>query len=252
MTPRSGAAPARLAAAPISSPEAPGPRRAFCFDPSRVALPLQAAGPAAARQARRRRSRPGDGWAYEPKWDGFRAIAFVDGDEVDLQSRNGEPLRRYFPELAFPAGALRARRRDRDPRRRGRSQDFDALGQRIHPAESRVDMLAERDARRASSPSTCSRTTTTSLLELPAGASAATGSEALVAGARRPHAGQRATPPRPSRGCSGAEGVIAKQPDAPYRPGERVGHGEDQARAHDRRGRAAAGGRARRRARSAR
>src|SRR5919108_689918 len=46
----------------------------------------------------------GDGWSYEPKWDGFRAIAFVDGADVYLQSRNGRPLTRYFPELAFPAG----------------------------------------------------------------------------------------------------------------------------------------------------
>src|SRR5919112_1731620 len=46
----------------------------------------------------------GPGWVYEPKWDGFRAIAFVDGDAVHLQSRNGRPLTRYFPELRFPAG----------------------------------------------------------------------------------------------------------------------------------------------------
>ena len=46
----------------------------------------------------------GDGWVYEPKWDGFRAIAFVDGADVYLQSRNGKPLTRYFPELVFPAG----------------------------------------------------------------------------------------------------------------------------------------------------
>ena len=47
----------------------------------------------------------GEGWAYEPKYDGFRALAFVDGDDVFLQSRNGRPLRRYFPELRFPAGS---------------------------------------------------------------------------------------------------------------------------------------------------
>jgi ATP-dependent DNA ligase len=46
----------------------------------------------------------GSGWAYEPKWDGFRALAFVDGTEAYLQSRNGKPLTRYFPELSFPAG----------------------------------------------------------------------------------------------------------------------------------------------------
>ena len=48
---------------------------------------------------------PSEGaWLYEPKWDGFRVIAFVDGDEVFLQSRNGKPLDRYFPELSLPPG----------------------------------------------------------------------------------------------------------------------------------------------------
>src|SRR5919109_5666502 len=84
----------------------------------------------------------GDGWSFEPKWDGFRAIAFVDGAEVYLQSRNGRALRRYFPELEFPAGRYILDGEivlfDADGR-----QDFDALGQRIHPAESRIRMLAE-------------------------------------------------------------------------------------------------------------
>src|SRR3954447_24238936 len=85
----------------------------------------------------------GEGWAYEPKWDGFRAIAFVDGDDVYLQPRSGKPLRRYFPELSFPPGRYVVDGEivlfDADGR-----QDFDALGQRIHPAESRINMLAEQ------------------------------------------------------------------------------------------------------------
>src|ERR671916_2648505 len=85
----------------------------------------------------------GSGWVYEPKWDGFRALAFVDGDEVYLQSRNGRPLTRYFPELRFPAGRYVLDGEivlfDADGR-----QDFDALGQRVHPAESRIRMLAEQ------------------------------------------------------------------------------------------------------------
>src|ERR671917_676827 len=85
----------------------------------------------------------GDGWSYEPKWDGFRAIAFVDGDEVYLQSRNGRPLTRYFPELAFPAGRYVLDGEIVLFDDQGR-QDFDALGQRIHPAESRIRMLAEQ------------------------------------------------------------------------------------------------------------
>lgn len=85
--------------------------------------------------------------AFEPKWDGYRCIVFRDGDEVVLGSRNEKPLNRYFPEMLDP---LRASLPDRcvvdgelfvsiDGR-----LDFDALGQRIHPAESRVTMLAEQ------------------------------------------------------------------------------------------------------------
>ncbi len=85
----------------------------------------------------------GDGWAYEPKWDGFRAIVFVDGDEVTLQSRNGKPLTRYFPELAgLPEGryVIDGEIVIRDA---GGRENFDALSQRIHPAKSRIDRLAE-------------------------------------------------------------------------------------------------------------
>jgi ATP-dependent DNA ligase len=77
-----------------------------------------------------------DGWAYEPKWDGFRCIAFVDGDEWYLQSRNGKPLLRYFPELSFPEGRYVI---DGEIV----AESFDTLGQRIHPAESRIKRLAE-------------------------------------------------------------------------------------------------------------
>ncbi|MEV5330463.1 ATP-dependent DNA ligase [Streptomyces werraensis] len=87
------------------------------------------------------------GMQYEAKWDGFRAIVFRDGDEVELGSRTGKPLTRYFPELAE---ALR----ERLPQRcvvdgeiviaREGHLDFDALTERIHPADSRVRTLAER------------------------------------------------------------------------------------------------------------
>src|ERR687896_755072 len=85
----------------------------------------------------------GDGWSFEPKWDGFRAIAFIDGDEVYIQSRNGRPLTRYFPELSFPAGRYVLDGEIVLFDEHGR-QDFDALGQRVHPAESRIRMLAEQ------------------------------------------------------------------------------------------------------------
>ena len=107
-------------------------------------MPLVLNPPVPPQLARSRARLPeGEGWAYEPKWDGFRAIAFVDGDDVFLQSRNGRPLRRYFPELAFPKG-----RYVLDGEivifGEGGVQLFDALGQRIHPAKSRIDMLAEQ------------------------------------------------------------------------------------------------------------
>src|SRR6476619_3857217 len=85
----------------------------------------------------------GAGWVYEPKWDGFRALAFVDGADIYLQSRSGKPLSRYFPELSFPEGRYVLDGEIVLFDEQGR-QDFDALGQRIHPAESRIRMLAEQ------------------------------------------------------------------------------------------------------------
>lgn len=83
----------------------------------------------------------GDDYVYEVKLDGFRCIAFVDGEELFLQSRNGRPLHRYFPELRFPAGryVLDGEIVVRDASGR---EDFDAISQRIHPAESRINLLA--------------------------------------------------------------------------------------------------------------
>jgi ATP-dependent DNA ligase len=89
----------------------------------------------------------GDSWVYEPKYDGFRTIVFKDGDDVYLQSRNGKPMNRYFPEVVELVRRLKADRVVVD----GEIivvvdgvQEFDLLGQRIHPAESRVKMLAEQ------------------------------------------------------------------------------------------------------------
>jgi ATP-dependent DNA ligase len=89
----------------------------------------------------------GDGWLYEPKWDGFRCIVFREGDEIELHSRNERPFNRYFPELLDPLRATLPERCVVDgeivvPNREGRGLDFDALQQRIHPAESRVRRLA--------------------------------------------------------------------------------------------------------------
>lgn len=120
-----------------------------------MSLPLSP--PFAPQLAKTRTTLPeGDNWAYEPKWDGFRAIAFVDGDQLVLLSRGGKDLVRYFPELTFPPGryvldgeiiidALSVERGGGtmpagaadDP------QNFNALSQRIHPAESRIERLSQ-------------------------------------------------------------------------------------------------------------
>ena len=87
----------------------------------------------------------GPTWQYEPKWDGFRCLAFRDGDTVDLRSKAGKPLGRYFPDVVAAVLALPARRCVLD----GEivvpvegTLSFDQLLQRIHPAASRVTMLA--------------------------------------------------------------------------------------------------------------
>jgi ATP-dependent DNA ligase len=161
----------------------------------------------------------GDGWSFEPKWDGFRAIAFVDGDEVYIQSRNGRPLTRYFPELKFPAGRYVLDGEIVLFDEQGR-QDFDALGQRIHPAESRINMLAEQ---------TPTRFIAFDLL--------AEGDEALLElpqHERRRRLEKLVDKPvdltpvvfdqdGAQEWLQGAEGVVAKQLDAPYLPGERKG-----------------------------
>jgi ATP-dependent DNA ligase len=87
----------------------------------------------------------GEGFVYEPKWDGFRTLVFRDGDEVYLQSRDEKPLARYFPELIAPLKAALPERAVLDGEiviARDDALDFDALQMRLHPAASRVEMLS--------------------------------------------------------------------------------------------------------------
>ena len=89
----------------------------------------------------------GDGWLYEPKWDGFRCLVFRDGDRIELFSRKLRPLTRYFPELLEPLAQALPARCIIDGEivvadGAGNGLDFDALLQRIHPAKSRIDRLA--------------------------------------------------------------------------------------------------------------
>jgi len=88
---------------------------------------------------------PDGDFIYEPKWDGFRCLVFRDGDEITLGSRNDRPLTRYFPELLDPLRRNLPRRCVVDGElvvSTGHGTDFDLLGQRIHPADSRVQRLA--------------------------------------------------------------------------------------------------------------
>ena len=109
-------------------------------------LPLQPPYPPA--EARSVKDLPREhGWLYEPKWDGFRCLAFRQGDEIVLQSKAGQPLARYFPEIAAALRALPARKFVLDGEiviRSGAGLDFDALLQRIHPAASRIQRLSQQ------------------------------------------------------------------------------------------------------------
>src|SRR6478672_6465801 len=87
----------------------------------------------------------GEGWQFEPKWDGFRCLARRDGAEVTLTSKSGKPLARYFPEVVEMLAGLKAKRFTIDGELIipvGDALSFDALQLRLHPAESRVRKLS--------------------------------------------------------------------------------------------------------------
>jgi ATP-dependent DNA ligase len=188
-----------------------------------MALPL--APPIKPQLARSARQLPeGDAWRYEPKWDGFRTIVFKDGDEVHLQSRGGKPMNRYFPDVVEQVAAMPEDRVVLDGEmvvEVDGIQEFDLLSQRIHPAESRVKMLAEQ---------TPARYVAFDVL--------AVGDEVLTAlgyDERRARLAELAlgtVEESPSVATSdeagqwltgNSEGVVAKEGGAIYRPGERKG-----------------------------
>jgi len=166
----------------------------------------------------------GDGWCYEPKWDGFRTIIFRDGDDVHLQSRNGRPMNRYFPEIAEQALALPDERFVLD----GEMvvivdgiQEFDLLSQRIHPAASRVERLRQETPAQLVAFDLLAFGDEL-LLELPF----TDRRERLAAMVADP---VELTPMTAERDAAGewlagtGEGVIAKEANAVYCPGERRG-----------------------------
>jgi ATP-dependent DNA ligase len=193
-----------------------------------MALPLKP--PIQPQLALSRKTIPeGKGWTYEPKFDGFRVIAFVDGEDVYLQSRGAKPLRRYFPELDFPParyvldGELLILGAD------GHEQ-FDALQNRLHPAESRVRMLAEQtpallrafDLLAEGREKLLNRPFIERRNRLEALLTALGGRKKTAAGSIELTPMER-TLAKTAPWLEAGEGVIAKELDAPYRPGERKG-----------------------------
>lgn len=172
----------------------------------------------------------GDGWLFEPKWDGFRALVFRDGDEVFTQSRDLKPLDRYFPELADPLRAALPPRCVLDGEiviARDGALDFDALLLRIHPAASRVNLLA------AASPASfvawdLLALDDADLRAVPQGQRRERLEDVLAtAGAPihlTPATRDRATAAEWFERFEGAglDGVVAKRLDAPYQPGRRA------------------------------
>lgn len=182
------------------------------------------------------------GWLVDPKWDGFRSIVFRDGDEVVLGSRNEKPLTRYFPELVEAVRAQLPERcvvdgeivvTTRSPQGPTRL-DFEALQQRIHPAASRINLLAEQtpaafiafdllaldDEDLTGLPFAQRRARLEQVLEPTAVPVARTGPGVYLT----PLTGDHETAMRWFTDFEGAglDGLIAKDPDGTYEPGKRV------------------------------
>ena len=172
----------------------------------------------------------GDGWQFEPKWDGFRTLVFRDGAEILLQSRDEKPMNRYFPELLAPLAASLPQRCVLDGEiviAGSHGLDFEALLLRIHPAESRVkllaaqspasyvawDLLALDDDDLRESPLALRREKLEDVLanaSPPIHVSPATHDREVAEDWFRRFEG------------AGLDGVMAKRLDAPYRAGERT------------------------------
>jgi ATP-dependent DNA ligase len=172
----------------------------------------------------------GEGWQFEPKWDGFRTLVFRDGDELLLQSRDEKPMNRYFPELVAPLARALPERCVVDGEVvivGAAGLDFEALLLRIHPAASRVKLLSEQasasfvawdllalgDADLREAPLAVRRQRLEQALARampPVHLSPATRDRALAQDWFRRFEG------------AGLDGVMAKRLDAPYRAGERT------------------------------
>ncbi len=173
---------------------------------------------------------PGEGWIFEPKWDGFRTLIFRDGDEIFIQSRDEKPLNRYFPELIDPLKAQLPKRCVLDGEiviATSEGLEFDTLQMRLHPAESRVrklavetpasvvffDLLCEGDKSLCNTPFAKRRARLEAILkkaEPPLHLTPATGDRSTAADWFRRFEG------------AGLDGVVAKGEDGSYEPNKRV------------------------------
>ena len=197
-----------------------------------IGLPIQP--PYPPREARSAERIPGgEGWLYEPKWDGFRCLAFRKGKTLALQSKSGQPLDRYFPEMvqAFGELPLRTFVLDGEIVIRGENGllDFDALLQRIHPAESRIRKLASETPASYQAFDLLVDEKGKSLAELPL--EERRGRLEKLFGKLPEDGSVLLSPATPDRkvaerwikelGAEGLDGVIAKRADSPYLSGDR-------------------------------
>jgi ATP-dependent DNA ligase len=171
----------------------------------------------------------GPGWLYEPKYDGFRCLAYRNGERVDIRSRNQKPLGRYFPELCAALRELPVERFVLDGEIVIRGESFETLQHRLHPAASRIALLSKQYPATLVAFDLLADETGRSLLGMPFAARRS----ALQAFMKR--VGKRLSLIRSKstrrsgialgwlRGTGqGLDGIVAKRPDLPYRPGERA------------------------------
>jgi ATP-dependent DNA ligase len=170
------------------------------------------------------------GWQFEPKWDGFRCLAFRDGGQVELRSKSGKPLGRYFPEICEALGALAEKRFVLDGELvlpEGETLSFAALQMRLHPAASRIVRLA-RETPAQLILFDCLQLGGQELAECPLGERRraletfmrkAAGPRLLLS----PRTTERSAAEAWFAQTGGAlDGIVAKRLDEPYQPGERA------------------------------
>ncbi|HWW64958.1 MAG TPA: ATP-dependent DNA ligase [Sphingomonadaceae bacterium] len=170
------------------------------------------------------------GWQFEPKWDGFRALAFRDGDRIEIGSKSGKPLARYFPEIVAllrDVGTTRFLLDGELILPIGDIASFDALQQRLHPAQSRIDRLS-RETPAQLMLFDCLMMEGRDLLTDPLADrravlerfQAAHGGPSLLLSPRSENVADAEAWLARSGGA--LDGVVAKRLDEPYRPGERA------------------------------